>query len=91
MTTSERIETNADLLLWCVHILGPDDVYAAPCHSAAVIHARELNKTIHRKSRDLETILCFAYAAPWSYSKDAHAEEVKKWISPAPPLQRLEG
>lgn len=32
MTTGERIEANANLTLWCVHVLGPDDVLAAPSH-----------------------------------------------------------
>jgi hypothetical protein len=39
MTTSERIEANANLTLWCVHVLGPDDVLAAPSHEAAAVHA----------------------------------------------------
>ncbi len=81
MTLSEKIEANADLTLWCVHILGPDDVLAAPCHEAAEIHARELNKSLHRKRRSVSNdVLCFAYAAPWPYSREDHAENVKKWL-----------
>lgn len=79
MTTNEKIEANADMVLWCVHVLGPDDVLAAPCHEAAVIQAREYNKAIHRNTTK-QDVLCFAYAAPWPYSKEQHAEAVKDWL-----------
>ena len=80
MTLNEKIEANADLTLWCVHILGPDDVLAAPSHDAAVIHARELNKAVHGRANVPNDILCFAYAAPWPHSRDGHAEAVKSWL-----------
>ncbi len=79
MTLNEKIEANADLALWCVHILGPDDVLAAPSHDAAVVHARELNKAVHARPA-VDDVLCFAYAAPWPHSKDEHAEAVKNWL-----------
>jgi len=81
MTLNERIEANADLTLWCVHILGPDDVLAAPSHEAAVVHARTINQALHRKS--VPDILCFAYAAPWPHSKESHAEDLKNWPAAA--------
>lgn len=82
MTLSEKIEANANLTLWCVHILGPDDVLAAPYHEAAVVHARELNKAVHRRQgpEDVKDILCFAYAAPWPHDPEGHAEDVKNWL-----------
>jgi hypothetical protein len=70
-TLKERIEANADLVLWCVHVLGPDDVLAAPSHEAAVVRARQMNQSLHRGGP--EDVLCFAYAAPWPHSKDAHS------------------
>ena len=79
-TPNERIEANADLVLWCVHVLGPDDVHAAPSHEAAAVHARELNKALHRKPDAPNDVLCFAYAAPWPHSQEAHAEAVKNWL-----------
>lgn len=79
-TLGEKIEANADLMLWCVHILGPDDVLAAPSHDAAAVHARELNKASHGRANSPNDILCFAYAAPWPHGADMHAEEVKKWL-----------
>ena len=81
MTLSEKIEANADLLLWCVHILGPDDVLAAPSHDAAATHAHELNKHLHARVSTPNDVLCCAYAAPWPYSESSHAESVKKWVA----------
>lgn len=80
MTLAEKIEANANLTLWCVHILGPDDVIAAPSHEAAAVHARELNKAVHGRRSSPDDILCFAYAAPWPYSREDHAEAVKNWL-----------
>lgn len=80
MTTNEKIEANADLVMWCVHILGPDDVMAAPCHDAAFVHARELNKAVHGRPNSPDDVLCFAYPAPWPHSAEAHAESLKNWL-----------
>ena len=71
MTLNEKIEANADLVLWCVHILGPDEVLAAPNHDAAVVHARELNKALHVRLNTPRDVLCFAYAAPWPHRPEA--------------------
>lgn len=79
MTTKEKIEANADLALWCVHVLGPDDVYAAPSHDAAVVFAREWNKALHGKPSTPDDILCFAYAAPWPYNREEHTDNLKGW------------
>lgn len=81
MTVGEKVEANANLIKWCVHILGPDDVMAAPSHDAAVIHARELNKVVHGRVGAPDDVLCFAYAAPWPYTNEEHAEGLKNWLS----------
>jgi len=80
MTTGEKIEANANLTLWCVTVLGPDDVYAAPSHDAAETYAHEMNKKIHGRPNAPDDVLCFAYAAPWPHSAEAHAEDVKNWL-----------
>jgi hypothetical protein len=80
MTVGEKIEANANLLLWCVHVLGPDDVLAAPSHDAAATHAHELNKAVLGRVSAPDDVLCFAYAAPWPYSAEAHTEAVKSWL-----------
>lgn len=81
MTTGERIEANANLTLWCVHVLGSDDVMAAPSHDAAATHAHELNKAVHGRSSTPGDVLCFAYAAPWPHSPESHADDLKKWLT----------
>lgn len=75
MTPKERAEANANLTLWCVHVLGPDDLHAMPTHEAAVVSAREMNHALYSKvvARTDDDVLCFAYAAPWPHSADAHA------------------
>lgn len=80
MTTGEKIEANANLTLWCVHILGPDDVHAAPSHGAAATHAHELNKSLHSRVGAPDDVLCFAYAAPWPHGREDHAVAVKDWL-----------
>lgn len=82
MTTWERIEANADLALWCVHVLGSDDVMAAPSHSAAVVHAHELNKAVFGRVTTPSDVLCFAYAAPWPHKPEAHADDLQNWLKP---------
>ena len=81
MTTGEKIEANANLTLWCVHVLGADDVTAAPTHDAAVVHAHELNKAVFGRGSTPDEVLCFAYAAPWPHSAAAHADDLKKWLT----------
>ena len=82
MTTRENIEANANLALWCVHILGPDEVIAAPSHLAAETHAHELNKSIYSRAGPHDDVLCFAYAAPWPHGRKSHAAAVKNWLKP---------
>jgi hypothetical protein len=76
MTTGEKIEANANIVKWCVHVLGPDDVMAAPSHDAAVVRAHEMNKSLHGRVSSPDDVLCFAYAAPWPYSDEEHATAI---------------
>jgi hypothetical protein len=78
MTTEELIEANANLTLWCVHVLGADDVYAEPNHAAAVAAAEKLNRHASRAMEKTgNDVLCFAYAAPWPHSPEDHAQDMK--------------
>lgn len=76
------IEANANLTLWCVHVIGPDEVYAEPSHADAVRRAAELNRQTHEmvKARYPEdnTILLFAYADVWPWSREQHAQAMKE-------------
>lgn len=76
---SEAIEANANLTLWCVYVLGPDDVQAAPSYSAAVERAREINESVHGLKTGVRDILCFAYAAPWPHTAEGHKANLSEW------------
>ena len=82
----ERIEENADLIKWGVHSLGPDEWDAAPSHAAAVARADSINRQVHAAiwssyHKSDNSILCFAYAAPWPFDwpAESHAENLKNW------------
>ena len=60
MTAHEKIETNANLVLSCVHVLGPHDVLAAPPHAEVADHAAELNIALHGHPNSPDDVLCFA-------------------------------
>lgn len=65
----DLIESNADLVKWCVHILGPDDVIARRSHAEAVKAADALNRiNLLRPGVTIGTVF-FAYAAPWRYGE----------------------
>lgn len=78
MITAERIEANANRALWCVHVIGPDDVYAEPTHAAAVAHAEKLNTAIWSRPNVPDDVTCFAFADVWPWSDEAHAEDLAK-------------
>ena len=70
----ERIERNADRTLWCVHVLGADDVHPMASHAAAVANADALNMAVIGSLCQDVGILCFAYAAPWPHDAASHAQ-----------------
>ncbi len=76
---NDQIEANANLTKWCVHVLGPDDVIAAPTHADAVARADALNRAVLGREGAPNDVMCFAYAAPWPHSQESHAESVRKW------------
>ncbi|MDO5621825.1 MAG: hypothetical protein Q4G24_10180 [Paracoccus sp. (in: a-proteobacteria)] len=69
---------NANLTLWCVHVLGEDGVYATTSYEAAVDQAAKANAILFNHIRRKTDVLCFAYAAPWPHSKESHAQDLKK-------------
>ena len=73
---------NAALTRWCVHVLGPDDVYPAPTFLDAVDRAAEMNAHTFgymAKRDEPNDILCFAYAAPWPHGEKSHAAGRENW------------
>ncbi len=78
-TKEERLDRARGKLLWCVHILGPDDLVAHESYAAAEKHANELNDYMHDpdKPPDLD-VMCLSIVAVWTGSAEEHAAEVVK-------------
>lgn len=71
---------------WCVHVPGPDDLYAAASHEAAQAHADALNAMIRRyietnttTENDPSEIAMTAVVVPWPYDAASHAEDLIRW------------
>lgn len=76
MTTEERMEANANHMLWCVHVMGPDDVYAEATHASAVASATKLNNALWSRPDAPDDVICFAYADIWPWSADEHTKSL---------------
>ena len=66
-------------VLWCVHVIGPDDLHAHPTFEAAEAHASALNVAIRaqeEKSPALKEITCRAVVAIWPWSQQAHSAAI---------------
>lgn len=73
-------------ILWCVHVVGPDDVHAAPDWETAARWAMMLNRILAR-SPDVENPpICIAQVEPWPHSPVLHAETLPKSIADMTPL-----
>lgn len=62
---------STDQCLWCVHVLGPDDMHPAPSKEEAERACEAL-----REYRRDEPHISFV-AEPWPYSETSHAADVK--------------
>lgn len=71
MNTPELLPTETDL--WCMHAIGPDDVFAAPSKEEAERAAAWYNE----RFKDAPEVR-FA-AIPWPHSADSHAIAVVDW------------
>jgi len=70
--------------LWCVHIIGPDDIYAAPDIVTAARWAHAANRVGERANKgvsDDDYVLFHANVEPFSYSAERHAEWLPKAIA----------
>ncbi len=71
----EKIEYNANIVLWCMHVLGPDDVIPMVSYSDALKTSKEHNQALFELiDQDQNNILCFAYPAPWPHDAQSHAD-----------------
>lgn len=70
-------------MLWCCHVRGPDDVYAAPDYETALKWADMTNALNWRGHHPLSYDDCLikAVPAPWPYSAESHAENLPKSIA----------
>lgn len=57
--------------LWMMHVLGPDDIYAAPDHATAVQWCADLNRQF-----DGSDVLIVGVPAIWTGTPDAHSEQL---------------
>lgn len=75
-------------ILWCCHVRGPDDVYAAPDYITALAWSDAINELNWTARSGLDTKNptsfedCFlkAVPAPWPHSPWAHAEDLPRSI-----------
>jgi hypothetical protein len=73
----EMIAAQRAKLLWCVHVLGPDDLYAAPSYEAAEKHVEELTAALFTERTAKLDVLCLPIVAMWPYSPETHAADLK--------------
>lgn len=68
--------------LWAVHIIGPDDLYAAPSEAEAnraVSHMKHFWETRHPEEAAMGMV--GFEAIPWPHSPESHAEGVGKFYA----------
>lgn len=82
--SAEQPQTTPEL--WCVHIPGPDDLYAAVSREEAQKHADALNAAISRfyqKNPRTENhpseVAMTAVVVPWPWDAVSHAQDVIRW------------
>lgn len=82
----------SEAILWCCHVRGPDDVYAAPDYDTALAWSDLLNEMNWRSDtypkparfenpKSYQDCLVKAVPALWPHSAEAHAEDLPKSIA----------
>lgn len=75
MNTKEARLTKARAkILWCVHVLGPDELIAKESYAAAEKHATELSDYMHGPDVPDLDVLCLPIVAMWPWGADAHRD-----------------
>lgn len=75
-------------LLWCCHVRGPDDIYAAPDYVTALAWSDAMNEINWKANSRLnigdptsfQDCLIKAVPAPWPHSPEAHAKNLPESI-----------
>lgn len=71
--------TYSDDRLWCVHVIGPDELHACATAGDAIVWAHELNGCMrHHMDRDWTSHSVISWAVPtiWPYDAASHAEDL---------------
>jgi hypothetical protein len=65
--------------LWCVHVMGPDDLYATASRSEARNRAHEMNAFFNKIITDHEyEPNMWAVPALWPYDAASHTEDLER-------------
>lgn len=68
--------------LWCVHILGPDDLYAAPSEAEARRAVAYMESHWNKIEPDAEVNRMVRFEAiPWPHAPESHAKDVGRFYS----------
>lgn len=77
-------DTPATTELWCVHIIGPDDVIAYPDRAAAEREVAIINTALQRRlcgrEADENWPTLYATVAPWPHDAQSHAADLARNI-----------
>lgn len=74
--------------LWCLHILGADDMYPAPDKPTAIAAAIFHNLIFDKRSTE-SGVMCKAEVKEWPYSAAGHAREAKNFVPNWFPIEEL--
>lgn len=66
--------------LWCLHMVGPDDVYPAPSKEHAEMAENAYSAMLAERPFN-HGVTCKAVVAPWPHSAASHAEGVGSFIT----------
>lgn len=69
--------------LWCMHVIGPDDVHAAPDKETAQNWADWLNAEAAKSAAMIgeDDPMVKATVAPWPYSAESHADDLPRAVA----------
>jgi hypothetical protein len=82
MTVQEEIDKQRAKVLWCTHVLGPDEVHAMPDYATAEQNVAELAMALYTPRTAALDVLCLPIVAVWPHSERAHREDLKRksWL-----------
>lgn len=78
MTKEERLTKARAKILWCVHILGPDEMIAKASYEEAEKHATELSDFMHGPDVPDLGVLCLPIVAMWPHGETSHRVELAR-------------